>query len=509
MNRVTQLIAFVFGGALAFGLLQTLSACSDGRVALDQVVRVFGSMSSIDPASEKQLETLYDAYDKYSNNPNNLRQRNHFRDAFSHVSSNYVVQTDGVELIEAAIEGIEEQKYRPGSVEPRELVETGLDAMMASLDPHSSYLNPEELRESRVMTSGEFGGLGIEVTMEKGAIKIVSPIEDTPAYRAGLQAGDRIVKLDGDPVGDKTLSDAVKLMRGRPGEPIVLTIERKGVENFDVRIVRAVIEVRSVRWRMEGYIAYIRVASFTEKVSSKLEDAFDEIDVQVGAHLQGVVLDLRNNPGGLLDQSLFVTDSFLDDGVIVSVRERNPSDNRTFKAHKGDLSSGVPMVVLINEGSASASEIVASALKDHRRAVVMGRRSFGKGSVQTIQPLPLEGALKLTTARYYAPAGYTIQAQGVAPDIVLNRPVEVEEVHKKDDDAAPIVRRESDLPRALNADSKEERPALAAIDREECPKAGKEGKDLELGCALAYLQAGSVEAFLNRMGVEVSAQSLR
>ncbi|MCW8916919.1 MAG: S41 family peptidase [Magnetovibrio sp.] len=509
MNRVTQLTAFVFGGALAFGLLQTLSACSEGRVAIDQVVRVFGSMSSLDPASEKQLERVYVAFDTYTNNPNNLRQRNHFRDAFSHVRANYVVETDGAALIDAALKGIEEQNYRPGSVEPREFVETGLDAMMASLDPHSSYLNPEELRESRVMTSGEFGGLGIEVTMEKGAIKIVSPIEGTPAYRAGLQAGDRIVKLDGDPVGDMTLSDAVKLMRGRPGDPIVLTIERKRVADFDVRVVRAIIEIRSVRWHMEGNIAYVRVASFTEKVFSKLENAFDEIEAKGGSQLQGVVLDLRNNPGGLLDQSLYVSDSFLDKGVIVSVRERNSEDNRTFKAHQGDLADGVPIVVLINEGSASASEIVASALKDHRRAVVMGRRSFGKGSVQTIQPLPLEGALKLTTARYYAPAGYTIQAQGVSPDIVLNRPVEMEEQHDKDDEGAPIVRRESDLPGALNADSKEERPALASIDREECPKAGKEGKDFELGCALAYLQAGSVGAFLSSIGTKVSVQSLK
>ena len=480
MNRLTQFMAFLVGGALTFGLLQTLSACSDGRGTIDQVIRSFGTMASLDAESEKQLQRVYSAYDEYTNNPSNQRQRDHFRDAFRHIRANYVVSTDSVQLIDAAMKGIEEQDFRPGSVEPRDFVEAGLDAMMASLDPHSSYLNPDELRESRVTTSGEFGGLGIEVTMEEGAVKVVSPIEDTPAFRAGIQAGDRIVALDGDPIGDKTLSDAVKVMRGRPGAPIVLTIEREGVDNFDVRVVRAIIEIRSVRWRMEGDIAYVRVASFTEKVSSKLLDAFDDIEDQYGSRLKGVVLDLRNNPGGLLDQSLFVSDSFLEDGTIVSVRERQPGQNRVFRAGSGDLAQGVPMVVLINEGSASASEIVASALKDHHRAVVMGRRSFGKGSVQTIQPLALEGALKLTTARYFAPAGYTIQAQGVAPDIVLTRTIEPVEGEE-----APHIARESDLPGALNTDSHEERPPEASLDRESCPEAGKEGKDLELGCALA------------------------
>ena len=500
MNRLSQFMAFLIGGALTFGLLQTLSACSEGRVGINQVVRVFGSMGSLDAKSEQQLQRVYDAYDTYTNNPANLRQRDHFRDAFRHVRANYVVPADSTLLIDAAMKGIEEKDFRPGSVEPRVFVEAGLDAMMAALDPHSTYLNPDELRESRVATSGEFGGLGIEVTMEEGAVKVVSPIEDTPAYRAGIQAGDRIVALDGEPIGDKTLGDAVKVMRGRPGTAIVLTVEREGVDDFDVRVVRAIIEIRSVRWRMEGDIAYVRVASFTEKVSSKLLDAFDDIEDQHGKRLKGVVLDLRNNPGGLLDQSLFVSDSFLEGGTIVSVRERQPGQSRVFEAERGDLAAGVPMVVLINEGSASASEIVASALKDHRRAVVMGRRSFGKGSVQTIQPLALEGALKLTTARYYAPAGYTIQAAGVAPDIVLTRTVE-----KTEEGEAPHVRRESDLPGALNTDSHEERPAAATLDRDNCPKAGEDGKDVELGCALAYLRAGSTKAFLSTISHEVSS----
>jgi len=501
MNRFSQLMAFAVGGAIAFGLLQTLSACSDGRVAINQVVRVFGSMTAIDPQGEKELERFYEAYEAYANNPTNLRQRDHFRDAFRHVRNHYVVKTDDVELISAAIQGVEDLDVEPGTAEPRDVVEAGLDAMMAKLDPHSGYLNPDELRESRVITRGEFGGLGIEVMMEKGFIKVVSPIEDTPAFRAGIQAGDMITHLDGEAMDDKTLSQAVKIMRGRPGEPIILTIDREGSEPFDVRVVRAVIKLRSVRWRMEGDIGYIRLVSFTEKVEPMLERAMDELMVQSDGRMKGVVLDLRNNPGGLLDQSLFVSDSFLEQGTIVAIRERNPKNDRVLKARSGDLSRGLPLVVLINEGSASASEIVAGALKDHRRALVMGRRSFGKGSVQTIQPLPLEGGLRLTTARYYSPSGHTIQARGVAPDIVLSRPL------PKDGDKAPDFQREADLPGAFNGDSLEERPASATLERETCPKAGPKEDDRELGCALTYLQAGSTEAFLAAIAQEVSVSS--
>lgn len=499
MNRFSQFMAFVLGGVMAFGLLQTLSACSDGRVALDQVVRVFGSMTTIDPAGEKELERFYEVYETYSNNPTNLRQRDHFRDAFRQVRAHYVVPTDDIKLIDAAIEGVETQGFSPHSVAPRELVEAGLDAMMAELDPHSSYLNPEELKESRVVTRGEFGGLGIEVTMEKGLVKVVSPIEDTPAFRAGIQAGDMITHLDGEAMEGKTLSEAVKIMRGRPGAPIVLTIQREGVQPFDVRIVRAVISLRSVRWRMEGDIGYIRLASFTEKVEPMLEHAMDELMEESDGRMQGIVLDLRNNPGGLLDQSLFVSDSFLEDGTIVSIRERNPKHDRAMVAESGDLSHGLPIVVLINEGSASASEIVAGALKDHNRALIMGRRTFGKGSVQTIQPLPLEGGLRLTTARYYAPGGYTIQARGVVPDIVLKRP------QPEGNEDTHTIPREADMPGALDGDSHAERPVRATLDRDVCPAAGPEGEDRELGCALTYLRAGSTEAFLASITQKVSA----
>lgn len=499
MNRLTQLMAFVVGGAMAFGLLQSLSACSEGRVSISQVVRTFGSMTAIDPADEKELERFYEAYDTYSNNPSNLRQRDHFRDAFRHVSAHYVVETEGVQLIDAALKGVEDMDFKPGGANPNVVVEAGLDAMMASLDPHSSYMNPDELRESRVVTRGEFGGLGIEVMMENGLIKVVSPIEGTPAFRAGIEAGDVITHLDGDPLGEKTLSEAVKIMRGAPGEPIVLTVSRTGVAPFDLRVVRAIIQLRSVRWRMEGDIGYIRVVSFTEKVESMLERAMDELTVESGGRMKGLVLDLRNNPGGLLDQSLFVSDSFLDEGTIVAIRERNPKNDRVFKAEQGDLTRGLPMVVLINEGSASASEIVASALKDHGRAVVMGRRSFGKGSVQTLQPLPLEGGLRLTTARYYAPSGYTIQAQGVAPDIILKRP------KPETEDEAPTIRREADLPRAFNNDTASDSSATATLERESCPAAGPKQEDFDLGCALAYLQAGSTAAFIAAIAQEVSA----
>jgi len=498
MNRFSQLMAFALGGAMAFGLLQTLSACSDGRVAIDQVVRVFGSITPADPEGEKELGRFFDAYELYTNNPSNLRQRDHFRDAFRQVRANYVVETDSVKLIDAAIKGVTDLEVEPGSAEPRAVVEAGLDAMIATLDPHSSYLNPDELRETRVITRGEFGGLGIEVTMEEGLIKVVSPIEDTPAYRAGIVAGDLISHIDGNPIGGKTLSQSVKLMRGRPGEPIDLTIVREGTAPFEVRIVRAVIEVRSVRWHMEGDIAYVRVASFTEKVEPKLKQAFRELRQQAGANFKGVVLDLRNNPGGLLHQSLFVSDSFLDRGKIVSVRERDAERDRVFTAKPGDLSNGAAVVVLINEGSASASEIVAGALRDQNRAVVMGRRSFGKGSVQTIQPLPLEGGLRLTTARYYSPSGHTIQARGVGPDIVLSRPLPANA------EQAQTYKREADLPGALNGDALQERPARATLDRDSCPTAGPKNEDRELGCALAYLHAGTAEAFLAAIAHEVS-----
>lgn len=495
MNRFSQLIAFAFGGALAFALLQSLSACTEGQVALDQVVHALAT-KGLDPDAERELKRFSDVYDQYSNDPSNDRQRDHFRDAFRLVSADYVTAVDPAFLIDAAIKAVDESQPKVHGTDPRLLVEAGLDGMMASLDPHSSYLNPEEFKESHVITKGEFGGLGIEVIMEDGAIKVVSPIEDTPAHRAGLEAGDKITHLDGAPVKDITLSEAVKIMRGRPGTSIRLTIERAGYLPFDLSIVRAVIHVRSVRWRQEGPIGYVKVTSFTEQVEGKLTQAMDALFAQAdasGTPLTGLVLDLRNNPGGLLDQSLFVSDAFLQGGEIVSVRERDASRDRVFMAEPGDLSRGLPMVVLINEGSASASEIVAGALKDHNRAIIMGRRSFGKGSVQTIQPLPVEGALRLTTARYFAPSGHTIQARGVPPDIILTRAA------PENADAPDQVRREADLPGALGGDAMAERAPEATVPRENCPKAGPKNDDYELGCALTYLKSGSLSAFLETL----------
>ena len=492
MKRVPQLLAFVLGGAIAFTLLQSLSACTEGQLALDRVVRVFG-VDSLDAEAAQELNRFYDFYDQYANDPADQRQREHFRDAYRLVQAHYVTAVASAPLIDAAIAAVEEGEPAPKSMEPRVLVETALDGMMAKLDPHSSYFHPDEFRESRIITKGEFGGLGIEVMMEDGLIKVVSPIEDTPADRAGLQAGDKITHLDGEAVQGKSLSDAVKIMRGAPGSKITLTIQREGVAPFDVDITRAVIQVRSVRWHLEGDIGYVKVTSFTETVEDKLDRAMRDLMAQAERPLKGIVLDLRNNPGGLLDQSLYVSDAFLEGAEIVSVRERNPQGDRVFLAEPGDLTNGLPMVVLINEGSASASEIVAGALKDHNRAVVMGRRSFGKGSVQTIQPLPVEGALKLTTARYYAPSGHTIQARGVLPDIVLSRPA------PEGEEADMAIRRESDLPGALGGDTMAERPVQASLPRETCPAAGPDGKDLELGCALTYLRSGSTAAFLKAL----------
>ncbi|MBI4184822.1 MAG: S41 family peptidase [Proteobacteria bacterium] len=324
----------------------------------------------------------------------------------------------------------------------RKLIESAINGMLNALDPHSSYLNAESYRDMQVQTRGEFGGLGIEVTMENNLIKVVSPIDDTPAYRAGVKTGDIITHLDGQPVLGMTLNEAVEKMRGRVNTDIVLSIRREGREPFDVRITRDVIKIRSVRWRAEGDVGYIRVTQFNEQTESGLRQAVAELREKGGDKLIGFVLDLRNNPGGLLDQAVAAADAFLDKGEVVSTRSRRPEDAQRFNARPGDLAKGLPIVVLINGGSASASEIVAGALQDHHRAIVMGTKSFGKGSVQTIIPLQGQGAMRLTTARYYTPSGRSIQAVGIEPDIV------VEQARLEAVDAGP-ARRESDLRGAL------------------------------------------------------------
>ena len=327
------------------------------------------------------------------------RQLNLFGDVFERVRSDYVEEVSDKELIESAING-----------------------MLISLDPHSSYLNQDSFQDMQVQTKGEFGGLGIEVTMESQLVKVVSPIDDTPAAEAGVEAGDFITHLDGEQVLGLTLSEAVDRMRGRVGTDIVLTIRREGVDQpLKIRITRAIIKIQSVRSRIEENAAYIRVTKFNEQTEAGLKRELGRIKEQLDGALIGVILDLRNNPGGLLDQAVAVSDAFLNQGEIVSTRGRRSDSVQRFNAKAGDLADGLPVIVLINGGSASASEIVAGALQDHRRAIVIGTRSFGKGSVQTIIPLSGHGAIRLTTARYYTPSGSSIQAKGIEPDIIVRQ----------------------------------------------------------------------------------------
>ena len=319
-------------------------------------------------------------------NSETYRQLKLFGDVFERVRADYVEEITDEELIESAIQG-----------------------MLTSLDPHSSYLDRKNFDDMRVQTKGEFGGLGIEVTMENGLVKVVSPIDDTPAFRAGVQPGDLISHLDGEPILGLTLSEAVEKMRGPVKSDILITIRRGNREPFDVTITRDVITIRSVRNRAEDNIGYIRVTTFNEQTSSGLASSIKKLQEEIGDKLGGYVLDLRNNPGGLLDQAISVSDAFLHQGEIVSTRGRHSDDAQRFNARAGDLAEGLPVVVLINGGSASASEIVAGALQDHRRAIIMGTKSFGKGSVQTIIPLSGHGAMRLTTARYFTPSGRSIQ----------------------------------------------------------------------------------------------------
>ncbi|MFP6710795.1 MAG: S41 family peptidase [Rhodospirillales bacterium] len=362
--------------------------------------------------------------DKKKKNVDTYRLLNLFGDVFERVRAGYVTEVSDEELIEAAIAG-----------------------MLTSLDPHSSYLNAKNFRDMRVQTRGKFGGLGIEVTMENGLIKVVSPIDDTPAFRAGLQPGDLITHLNGERVLGLTLSQAVEKMRGKVGEDIKLTIRRTNKEPFDVTVTRGIIPLRTVRSRVEGKdIGYIRISSFSQPTSDGLKKAMAKIKKELGDNFAGLVLDLRNNPGGLLDQAIAVSDAFLDKGEIVSTRSRNKEEHQRFNARPGDLTDGKPIVVLINQGSASASEIVAGALQDHKRAIILGTKSFGKGSVQTIIPLQQHGAMRLTTARYYTPSGRSIQEIGVTPDIKVEQ-ARIEAVEQR------RRTRETDLRGALKNDN--------------------------------------------------------
>jgi carboxyl-terminal processing protease len=312
----------------------------------------------------------------------------------------------------------------------KQLVEGAIKGMLSSLDPHSSYMDAKEYREMMVTTRGEFGGLGMQVTMENGAVKVISPIDDTPAAHAGIKPGDLILAIDGRPVSELTLSEAVEKLRGTIGTSVKLMIRREGTDPFELSLTRGDIKVEPVKSHLEGGdIAYIRITSFSERASSSLEQAMKTMRDQAGGKLTGVVLDLRNNPGGLLDQAVAVSNDFLDSGGIVSIKGRQPQDNRTYNAQADkDVARGLPVVVLINGGSASASEIVAGALHDDHRAVLLGTRSFGKGSVQTVLPVRESGgAIRLTTALYFTPSGRSIQALGIEPDVVV-QPAKIEKV---------------------------------------------------------------------------------
>ncbi|MBT9244768.1 S41 family peptidase [Gemmobacter fulvus] len=357
-----------------------------------------------------------------------------FGDIFERIRGQYVEEVDSKDLIEAAING-----------------------MLTSLDPHSSYLPPKDFDNMQEQTRGEFGGLGIEVTQEEGFVKVVSPMDDTPADKAGIQAGDFITHVNGESVLGLALDDAVEMMRGEVGSEIIITVVREGVEEpFDVSIIRDTIKLTAVKGRVVGNTVVLRLTTFNDQTYPGLEEELNKAAKEIGGmdKVNGVVLDLRNNPGGLLTQAIKVSDAFLEKGEIVSTRGRATTDGERFNAETGDVVGGKPMVVLINGGSASASEIVAGALQDHRRAIVVGTKSFGKGSVQTVVPLRGEGAMRLTTARYYTPSGRSIQALGISPDIVVNQPVKkTGEAGTEEQAAEANARSEADLRGVLSNDS--------------------------------------------------------
>jgi carboxyl-terminal processing protease len=422
------------------------------------VLSVFITLAYLAPASGPQ-----------ANSSDTFRQLKLFGDVFERVRAEYVEEVTDEQLIEAAING-----------------------MLTALDPHSGYLDAKKYRDMQVQTRGEFGGLGIEVTMENGLVKVVSPIDDTPAFRAGIQAGDVITHIDQEPVLGLSLAEAVERMRGPVDTTIGLTLRRPGVDDpLDVSMARAVITISPVRWRVEADVGYLRVTTFNEQTDASLRAAIERLQAELGDSMKGIVLDLRNNPGGLLEQAVAVSDVFLDRGEIVSTRGRRSDSIQRFNARRGDAIEGIPMVVLINGGSASASEIVAGALQDHRRAIVMGMPSFGKGSVQTIMPVQQgQGAIRLTTARYYTPAGTSIQAKGIVPDIEVRQSrVEVLDEEARND------RREADLRGRLENDqlerleiplSPEQRRSVE--DGEAPPEAEASADDYQLARALDLLR---------------------
>ena len=386
------------------------------------------------------------------------RQLDLFSDAFERVRANYVRPVDDSELVDNAIEG-----------------------MVSALDPHSSYMDAKSFADMQIQTKGEFGGLGIEVTMEDGLVKVVSPIDDTPAAKAGIKPGDYIAAIDNVPVQGMALNDAIDKMRGPEGSKVTLTVLRQGQKKpFDVVLARAIIQVDSVKWHREADVGYIRITGFNEQTNVGLEKAVRDLKKQMGSGIKGYVIDLRNNPGGLLDQAISVSDDLLTSGEIVSTRGRHAEDTQRYDAKSGDITDNKPIIVLINGGTASASEIVAGALQDHRRATILGMTSFGKGSVQTVIPLGEGGgALRLTTARYFTPSGHSIQAQGITPDIAVAQGAEEDKLPK-------VIRpSEADLPGHLAAESALKKGRAIPVIR---PQPGKKYDDFQLSYAMDLLR---------------------
>ena len=391
-----------------------------------------------------------------ANNATIYKQFDLFSDAYDKVRTNYVRPVQDSELMNGAVEG-----------------------MVSSLDPHSSYMDAKAYADMQIQTKGEFGGVGIEVTMEDGLIKVISPIDDTPAAKAGLKTGDFIAAIDGDAIQGMGLNDAIDKMRGPVGTKVTLTVLRQGEKKpFDVSLNRAVIHVDSIKWHREGDIGYVRISAFNEETDSGLEKAVRDLKKQIGPSLKGYVIDLRNDPGGLLEQAVYVVDDFINKGEIVSTRGRHPEDTQRYDAKAGDITDGKPIAVLINGGTASASEIVAGALQDHRRATIVGMTSFGKGSVQTIIPLGEGGgALRLTTARYYTPSGRSIQAEGIVPNVAVAAGAEENQLK--------IERpSEADLPGHLAPEAAAKKKLNLNIIR---PPAGSKIKDFQLSYALDLL----------------------
>ncbi|HWA04229.1 MAG TPA: S41 family peptidase [Rhizomicrobium sp.] len=378
-----------------------------------------------------------------------------------------------LDLFSQAFDNVRKDYVRP--VKDSELVEGAIEGMVSELDPHSSYMDPKTYADMQIQTKGEFGGVGIEVTMDDGLIKVISPIDDTPAAKAGLKSGDFIAAINGQAIQGLGLNEAIDKMRGPAGSKVTLTVLRTGEKKpFDVTLARAIIKVDSAKWRREGDVGYIRLTGFNEQTAAGLEKGVRELKRQIGPGIKGYVIDLRNNPGGLLDQAIRVSDDFLTSGEVVSTRGRHPDDTQRYDAKPGDITDGKKIVVLINAGTASASEIVAGALQDHKRATIVGMTSFGKGSVQTIIPLGEGGgALRLTTARYYTPSGHSIQAQGIVPDVA---------VAQGDEDQTPKIARpsEADLPGHLIGEPVIKKPGAQTLR----PAPGKKYDDFQLAYAL-------------------------